>query len=162
MRPPPLTPLAAAVLHVPAPERALVIPCGAGDPALFLAREFPTARVRGVDSSAANVGAASKRVGLDPEGRIAFKQGTARHLPYPDDFFDLAAQLDGRPPLAEIARVLRPGAHLILTRSRPPRVAPQLQEKLRVTCLARRGFTPIRAERAGEGSFQIAGLAEVE
>jgi ubiquinone/menaquinone biosynthesis C-methylase UbiE len=37
---PSLTALAAAVLHVPgAPERVLEVGCGAGDGALFLARE---------------------------------------------------------------------------------------------------------------------------
>jgi trans-aconitate methyltransferase len=49
---PPLTPLAAAVLEVGAPESVLEVQCGEGDGALFLAREFPRARVRGVDSSA--------------------------------------------------------------------------------------------------------------
>ena len=97
--PPPLTPLAAAVLHVaPAPERVLEIECGAGDATLFLAREYPTARVRGVDRSEENVRAATARIGLDPEGRVAFKVGGPRSLPYPDDFFDLVVEVDGRPP----------------------------------------------------------------
>ena len=66
--------------------------------------------MRGVDRSEAAVRAATARVGLDPEGRVAFKQGRPRSLPYPDDLFDLVAQVDGRPPVAEIARVLRPAA----------------------------------------------------
>src|SRR6478735_10634408 len=107
---PPLTPLAAAVLRVvPAPERVLEIECGEGDATLFLAREFPTARVRGVDSSPANVRAATARVGLDPEGRVAFKQGKPSALPFPDAFFDLVVVVDARPAAAELARVLAPG-----------------------------------------------------
>ena len=66
MHAPPLTPLAAAVLHVPVPERALVIGCGDGEAVLFLAREFPAARIRGVDPSEPLVREASTRVGLDP------------------------------------------------------------------------------------------------
>ena len=73
-----LTPLAAAVLHVGVPERILQVECGDGEGAMFLAREFPSARVRGADSSAAAIRAAGSRVGLDPEGRLAFTQGGPR------------------------------------------------------------------------------------
>lgn len=110
-----LTALAAAVLHLPErPERILEIGCGSGDAVLFLAREFPAARVRGVDSSTDAVHAAVARVGLDPEGRVAFKQGSLRHLPYPDDFFDLVAQAGGPLHPGAIAKVLHPGGRLLL------------------------------------------------
>jgi SAM-dependent methyltransferase len=47
-----LAPLAAALLHVrPAPERALEVGTGTGEGALLISREFPQARVRGVDLS---------------------------------------------------------------------------------------------------------------
>lgn len=114
MSSPSLTALAAAVLYVPAPERILEIGCGVGDGVLFLAREFPSARVRGVDSSEEAIRAAVSRVGLDPEGRVAFKSGNPRKLPYPDDFFDLVVQAGGPLYAGDIARVLRPGSHLIL------------------------------------------------
>lgn len=115
MPPPSLTALAAAVLHLPGrPERVLEVACGSGDGVLFLAREFPAARVRGVDPSETAVAKAVKRVGLDPEGRVAFKRGAARALPYPDDFFDLVTQSRGRLHATEIARVLRPGGQLVL------------------------------------------------
>ena len=118
---PPLTPLAVAALRVPrSPERVLVIGCGNGEPAIFLAREFPRARVRGVDPSEALIREASARVGLDPEGRIAFKAGRAASLPYPDEFFDLVALVDERPEMREVARVLSPGGYLILARTSRP------------------------------------------
>jgi SAM-dependent methyltransferase len=117
---PSLTALAAAVLHVPAAtERILEIGCGSGDGVLFLAREFPMARVRGVDASAEAIRKAVSRVGLDPEGRVAFKRGRSRALPYPDGFFDLVAQTGGRLHAGGIARVLRPGGHLILVGTWP-------------------------------------------
>jgi SAM-dependent methyltransferase len=111
---PALTAIAAAVLYVPAPERVLEIGCGKGDGVLFLAREFPSARVRGVDPSEEAIRAAISRVGLDPEGRVAFKPSSPRKLPYPDDFFDLVVQAGGRLYAGGIGRVLRPGGHLIL------------------------------------------------
>lgn len=135
-----LTRLATAVLDVPVPERALVCGCGDGEPVLFLAREFPSARVRGVDPSAERVRAASARVGLDPEGRVAFKQATRRRLPFPDDFFDLVAIFAGRPAAGEINRVMRPGADLILVSPPPPAGLSAARERLWRRRLARVGI----------------------
>jgi ubiquinone/menaquinone biosynthesis C-methylase UbiE len=156
MTTPPLTPLASAVLHAGAPpERVLEIECGDGEGALFLAREFPVARVRGVDRSEQRVRAAIARVGLDPEGRVAFKQGRPSSLPYPDGFFDLVVAVDARPAVSELSRVLRPGGRLILATSRRPLAsAPPLERLLRWR-LSRRGFEPVAASDAGDGSFSV-------
>lgn len=156
---PALMPLAAAVLHVPVPERALLIGCGDGDPAFFLTREFPTARVRGTDPSAALVRQAQARVGLDPEGRVAFKQAKPGALPYPDDFFDLVVHVAGRVAPAEAARVLRDGGHLILATSMSPRLAAARERLLRGR-LARRGFAVEHAGGAGDGNFFVARLGD--
>jgi len=148
------------MLHVPPPERALVVECGDGEAALLIAREFPAARVRGVDRSEALVRAAQARVGLDPEGRVAFKAGKPGGLPYPDDFFDLVAQVDTHPAPAEVARVLRPGAHLVLARSRPPGLAAGIRERRLQRRLARQGIVPVQAEDAGNGNFFVGQLAK--
>jgi ubiquinone/menaquinone biosynthesis C-methylase UbiE len=157
--PPPLTPLAAAVLHVGVPERVLQVACGDGDGALFLAREFPVARVRGIDADVDQVSVASRRVGLDPEGRVAFKVGGPRRIPYPDGHFDLVAVLDARPKAAELARVLRPGGHLILAATRGESIDGGLRGRFLERGLRSRGFEEIAAERAGNGSFRVARLA---
>jgi 23S rRNA (guanine745-N1)-methyltransferase len=137
---PALTRLATAVLDVAVPERALVFGCGDGEPVLFLAREFPSARVRGVDPSAERVRAVSTRVGLDPEGRVAFKQSKPGRLPFPDDFFDLVVIFEGRPAAGEIARVMRPGADLILTSSPPRGLLAGVRERLWRRRLPRAGI----------------------
>lgn len=156
---PPLTPLAAAVLRLErTPERILEIESGEGDGVFFLAREFPVARVRGVDRSEELVRAATARVGLDPEGRVAFKVGTPRSLPYPDGFFDLVALVDAEPAAAELVRVLRPGGALIIARSRDPGPDPGLGARLRRWRLARRGLALEESAAAGDGSFSIGRL----
>lgn len=152
---PRLTPLAAAVLHVGSPERILQIECGEGDGALFLAREFQSARVRGIDRSEERVRAAAGRVGLDPEGRVAFKVGAPGRLPFPDDHFDLLAALDATPAAAECARVLRPGGFLAIARSQGGEPFPGLSGRLLRRRLRRRGFEPIWTEAAGDGSFAL-------
>jgi SAM-dependent methyltransferase len=156
---PPLTPLAAAVLRLgAAPERILEIESGDGDGVFFLAREFPSARVRGVDRDPDLVRAATARVGLDPEGRVAFKAGKPRSLPYPDDFFDLVAAVDARPAVAELARVLRPGGTLILARACDPDPDSGLGARILRRRLARRGFQLQESVEAGEGSFSVGRL----
>jgi ubiquinone/menaquinone biosynthesis C-methylase UbiE len=155
MASPPLTPLAAAVLHVGNPERILQVQCGDGAGTLFLAREFPTARVRGIDRSAAAIREATARVGLDPEGRVAFKQGSPRSLPFPADQFDLLTAQDARPAAAEAARVLRPGGFLVLAAGDRPEALAGVGAALFRRRLSRLGFEPIWAEAAGEGSFSV-------
>lgn len=155
-----LTPLAAAVLHLDRPpERALVIGCGDGEPVLLLAREFPTARVRGTDRSEARVREAKARVGLDPEGRVAFKQAAARALPYPDRFFDLVVAVDARLAPGETRRALRPGGHLLLVHTKPQGRLQELLSRWLWYRLRRRGVEPAIAGEAGDGSFSVGRLA---
>jgi 27-O-demethylrifamycin SV methyltransferase len=157
---PALTPLAAAVLHVPVPERALLVGCGDGEPALFLTREFPAARVRGTDPSAALVRQAQARVGLDPEGRVAFKQAKPGALPYPDGFFDLVAHVSGRLVPAETARVLREGGYLAYAAAAAPRLGAGARERALRRRLARQGFVLEPAREAGDGNFFVARLGD--
>ncbi len=153
-----LTPLAAAVLHVGDPERILEVECGEGEGALFLAREFPSARVRGIDADAGAIRRARARVGLDPEGRIAFKHGGPRSLPFPSDHFDLLVALDARPSAGEAARVLRPGGFLALAAGHRPSPLGGLGGRLYRWRQGRLGFEPIWEEAAGDGSFSVARL----
>jgi ubiquinone/menaquinone biosynthesis C-methylase UbiE len=152
-----LVALAAAVLQVDRrPERVLEIGCGEGDGALFLAREFPMARVRGLDRSERAIRAAVGRVGLDPEGRVAFKAGSPSSLPYPDDFFDLVVQSRGRPRPKELRRVLRPGGQLIVLLPPPGGAIERLRRRRLPGLLGRHGFEQLTG---GEGeAFLVARL----
>jgi ubiquinone/menaquinone biosynthesis C-methylase UbiE len=151
-----LASLAAAALHVsPAPERILDVGCGTGEGALFLAREFPQARIRGVDISEEMVSVAVSKVGLDPEGRIAFKVGDAASLPYPDESFDLVAQLNMLPFFAELARVLRPGGQVIIASSRGRETPFRTSPRLLRWKLLQHGIEPVEAGAAGPGDFYV-------
>lgn len=154
---PPLTPLATAALHVGDPERILQVQCGEGDGALFLAREFPRASVRGVDADEAAIRHAAARVGLDPEGRVAFKQGGPSKLPFPDDLFDLVVLLDAEPSPRETARVLRPGGYLLLAWTGGGTDA-GLAGGLRGWRLRRAGIEPIWREAVADGGYSVGRL----
>lgn len=152
-----LAPLAAGLLHVdPAPERALDLGTGTGTGALLIAREFPQARVRGVDISEEMIRLAQARIGLDPDGRVAFRVADAASLPYDDDSFDLVAQLNMPPFPRETARVLRPGGFVVLAASwgaeTPFYTPPRLLERR----LHRHGLELVTSGEAGDGTYTVA------
>jgi ubiquinone/menaquinone biosynthesis C-methylase UbiE len=154
-----LTPLAAAALHVsPAPERILDVGCGTGEGTLFFAREFPQARVRGVDISEEMVAAAVAKVGLDPEGRVAFRVGDAAALPYADESFDLVAQLNMPPFFDELVRVLRPGGHVVIASSHGQGTPFHTRAGLLRWKFLQRGVEPVEIGRAGAGAYYVGRL----
>jgi ubiquinone/menaquinone biosynthesis C-methylase UbiE len=153
-----LAPLAAALLEVPAPERALDIGTGHGDVALLVAREFPSARVRGVDLSEGMIRRASERVGLDPEGRIAFRVGDAADLPWEDGSFDLVTQLNMPVFFSEIARVLRPGGHVAIAASHGAGTPYYTPDSVLRRGFRRRGLEPVSSGEVGAGTFFVARL----
>jgi len=154
-----LASLAAAVTHMDGdPERVLDIGCGTGEGTLFLAREFPTARLRGVDLSPEMIHIAQAKVGLDPEGRIAFKVADAAELPWAEDSFDLVTQLNMPPFFAEVARVLRPGGHAIVAASSGAATPFYTPAKVLERGFRRRGLQTVSAGEAGDGSYFVARL----
>ena len=151
-----LAPLGTALLHVSEPERALDVGTGLGDAALLIAREFPQARVRGIDLSEEMVRRATARVGLDPEGRVAFRVADASALPYEDDSFDLVAQLNMPPFFGEIARVLRPGGHAVIAASWGPSTPFYTSEAVLLRGFRRRGLETVESGVTGDGTFFVA------
>jgi SAM-dependent methyltransferase len=149
--------LATAVTHVePEPERVLDLGTGTGEAALFLAREFPRASVRGVDISEEMIRFAKGKVGLDPDGRIAFRVADAAKLPYEADSFDLLVQINVPPFFSEIARVLRPRGYVIFVASSgeatPFFTPPEVLER----GLRKRGIDVVESGTAGRGTWLVA------
>jgi SAM-dependent methyltransferase len=152
-----LAPLAAGLLQVrPEPERALDIGTGLGDGALLVAREFPHARVRGVDLSEEMVRRAQARIGLDPEGRVAFKVADASNLPFEDESFDLVTQLNMPPFFAEIARVLRPGGFVVIAASWGPGTPFYTPESVLGRGFRKRGVEAVEIGEAAKGTYFVA------
>jgi ubiquinone/menaquinone biosynthesis C-methylase UbiE len=152
-----LAPLAAALLQVhPEPERALDIGTGLGDGALLIAREFPHARVRGVDLSWEMIRRAQDRIGLDPEGRVAFKVADASNLPFEDESFDLVAQLNMPPFFAEIARVLRPGGFAIVAASWGPSTPFYTSDSVLRRRFRKQGLEVVESGEAADGTYFVA------
>jgi ubiquinone/menaquinone biosynthesis C-methylase UbiE len=151
-----LAPLAAALLHVkPAPERALEVGTGTGAGALLLAREFPQARVRGVDFSEEMIRGAKAKVGLDPEGRIAFRVADAADLPYEDDSFDLVVHLNMPPFMGEVGRILRPEGQVIVASSWGSATPFYTPNAALEWGFAKHGIEPAGSGEAGEGTFWV-------
>ncbi len=156
-----LAALAAACERVrPAPERVLDVGTGTGAGALFLAREFPQARVRGVDLSEEMIRAARAKVELDPEARIAFKVADASELPYPDGHFDLVAQVNMPPFFAEIARVLAPGGHVIVVATGGAATPFYTPQAVLERGFSRRGIDTIETGEAVRGTWFVGRSAQ--
>ena len=112
--------------------------------------------MRGVDGSSRDdpqgIGPGS---GWSPRDGSCFERlAGPGSLPYPDGFFDLVAQIDSNPALAEIARVLLPGGYLILAQTGGSRITGLLAPLLRRR-LSHHRIEPIETADAGDGSFLL-------
>ncbi|MEX0620874.1 MAG: class I SAM-dependent methyltransferase [Solirubrobacterales bacterium] len=149
-----LAPLAAAVLTIEKePERVLDVGCGTGAATLFLAREFPHARIRGVDISAAMVSRATSKIGLDPEARVAFRQGDSSKLPWSDRSFNLVTLVNMPLFFGEINRVLRPGGTVIVVATLGDQTPFSTPQKTIERKFSRLGIAPAHVGTAGRGTW---------
>jgi ubiquinone/menaquinone biosynthesis C-methylase UbiE len=151
-----LAPLAAALLHVkPAPERALDVGTGTGEGALLIAREFPQASIRGVDISGVMIAAAQAKIGLDPEGRVAFRVADGARLPFQDESFDLIAHLNMPPFIPEVSRLLREGGYAIVASSWGKATPFYTPDRVLDWGFAKRGIDAVGTGRAAEGTYWV-------
>lgn len=151
-----LAPLAAGLTYVkPHPERTLEIGTGTGVGALLIAREFPRASVRGVDISEEMIREAQAKVGLDPEGRVAFRVADAADLPYDDDSFDLVAQLNMPPFFDEVVRVLRPGGSVVIAASWGAMTPFYTPNAVLERSFAKHGIAAVQTGEVAYGTFYV-------
>jgi SAM-dependent methyltransferase len=108
-----------ALTRTATPHRILDVGCGTGFLLRQLASRVPEAlELAGIDAAAPMIEVARSNA-RDP--RLQFLIGVAEQLPYPDATFDLVVSTtsfdhwrDQQAGLIECARVMTPGAHLVL------------------------------------------------
>jgi SAM-dependent methyltransferase len=108
-------------LQVKGGDHLLEVGCGAGDDVLALARLVGrTGRVVGLDSSEAMITEARKRA-AGSDLPVEYRVGDALHLDFADNTFDgcraerVFVHLENpRQALAELVRVARPGARIVM------------------------------------------------
>jgi len=142
----------AALEHVPGEPRAVLdLGTGTGDGAIAAALRWPSADVRAVDVSREMIEEARRKA---PE--LRFDVGDASALDVPDGAFDLVTMNNVIPFFDELARVVKPGGHVLFAFSNgsetPIYVAP---ERLR-RGLRRTGFDVVRELTTGPGTALVA------
>jgi len=110
---------ALATAAVAAPQHVLDVGCGTGYLLRVLAGRYPGAHeLAGIDAAPSMIETANR---IADDSRLSFATGVAEHLPCDDASMDLVVSStsfdhwsDQGAGLAECARVLRPGGHLVL------------------------------------------------
>jgi ubiquinone/menaquinone biosynthesis C-methylase UbiE len=142
----------AALEHVPGEPRAILdLGTGTGDGAVALAERWPDAEVVGVDVSREMLEEARKKA-----PQLRFEVGDASGLKFPDRTFDLVAMNNVIPFVGELARVVRPGGHVLFAFSRGDETPIYVPPGLLRRKLDRGGFEVTSELAAGPGTALVA------
>lgn len=149
--------LEAALVELPdAPARVLDLGTGTGKAAFAIARRFPDAEVVGVDLAGGMIREAQRLTPTALSDRVSFEVGDGARLRFADDAFDLVSLANMIPFFDELARIVRPGGHVLLSFSGgagTPIYVPF--DRLRGE-LGRRGFADFAEFQAGNGTALLA------
>jgi ubiquinone/menaquinone biosynthesis C-methylase UbiE len=145
-------PYEAALARISGPvERALDVGTGTGTGARVLAERFAAAEVVGVDVAPGMLAEARR---LAPE--LSFVEGDAANLPFEAESFDVVANANMIPFLAEVGRVLRPGGWTLYAFSAGPETPIWVEPAFLRRELERNGFVDFAEIAAGRGIAVLA------
>lgn len=151
-----LAPLAEAVDRIEGePARILDLGTGTGNAATWLAERFPAATVIGVDIADRMIARARAKLPAELRGRVEFEVADASALRFSDDEFDLVVQVSTPAFFAETARVLAPGANLIVVSSRGTGTPFHTPVELLRRGFEREGLTWVTQGAAGPGTYYV-------
>ena len=149
-----LAALATAVARLDAPPaRILDLGTGTGAAALWLAQEFPDARIAGVDISEAMIEQAKAKLPTELSGRVEFLVGDAERLPFTGGSLNLVAQISVPVFFDEVARVLAPRGHVVVVSSLGLKTPFHTPERTLRKGFRRRGIDTVATGAEGPGTF---------
>jgi len=134
------------------PRRALDLGTGTGQVAQIVARRFPTVEVEGLDIAAKMIDEARRKVPPELAPRVRFEVADASRLPHEDGAFDLVTLGNMIPFFDELARIVAPGGHVLLSFSAGPETPIWVPPERLKRELAARGFTDFADFAAGRGT----------
>lgn len=148
-----LAALAAALDLLPAaPSRVLDVGTGTGAAALLIAERCPDAQITGIDVAPAMIDVARGKA-TDP--RVQFLVADVTTLD-PGDGYDLVVLLNMPPFFGHVARLLRPGGHVISVASRGPATPFFVAASTLRRGFERQGLETVAAAAAGPGTYYLA------
>jgi len=129
---------------------------GPGRVPRLIAQRCPSLIVEGIDLSEQMIARARARIPAGGEARIRFEVADASRLPYDDEAFDLVSLANMIPFFDELARVVAPGGHVLLSFSGGPSTPIYVRPETLRRELAARGFTDFADFEAGSGTALLA------
>lgn len=131
------------------PRLIVDVGTGAGASAGMLARQWPQARVEGIDTSRRMLRHARS---LNRESNLVFRRASAVAMPYAAGSVDLVGCLNAIVVPSEMRRVCAPGGHVLMAATW---VAMRDDNSDWVRRFANAGFRRIAADNHGNGSWEI-------
>jgi trans-aconitate methyltransferase len=145
-----LVALGAALDRIPtSPATALDVGTGTGAAALMVSGRWPEAQVTGIDVAPAMIDEARKKTD-DP--RLRFVVADVATLD-PGAGYDLLVLLNMHPFFRDVARLLRPGGHVVVVASRGAATPFFTSAATLARGFERRGLETVAAGTAGPGTY---------
>jgi ubiquinone/menaquinone biosynthesis C-methylase UbiE len=148
-----LVPLSAALDLIPAPPgRVLDVGTGTGAGALLIADRWPDAEVTGIDVAPAMIDVARAKA---RDERVRFLVADVATLD-PGEGYDLVVLLNMPAFFEQVARLLRPGGHVVTVASRGPTTPFFIPAATLERGFRRHGLETVTAATAGPGTYYLA------